>query len=56
MSKPTAMGTILADQLVKDYYDSHNGTYPEKVSYTLWAMKQCAIMDLWKPRSMPCLV
>lgn len=35
----TAMGTILADQLVKDYYDSHNGTYPEKVSYTLWAME-----------------
>jgi cobaltochelatase CobN len=35
----TAMGEILADQLVEDYYNSHNGTYPEKVSYTLWAME-----------------
>nr|WP_321420603.1 cobaltochelatase subunit CobN [uncultured Methanomethylovorans sp.] len=35
----TAMGAILADQLAEDYYNSHNGTYPEKVSYTLWAME-----------------
>ncbi len=35
----TEMGTVLADQLVEDYYNSHNGTYPEKVSYTLWAME-----------------
>jgi cobaltochelatase CobN len=35
----TAMGAVLADQLVEDYYNSHNGTYPEKVSYTLWAME-----------------
>jgi len=35
----TAMGAVLADQLVEDYYNSHNGTYPIKVSYTLWAME-----------------
>ncbi|WP_244602146.1 cobaltochelatase subunit CobN [Methanococcoides methylutens] len=34
-----AMGVILADQLVEDYYTNHNGTYPNKVSYVLWAME-----------------
>ncbi len=33
-----AMGAILADQLVEDYY-SNNGAYPSKVSYVLWAME-----------------
>ncbi|WP_319506857.1 cobaltochelatase subunit CobN [uncultured Methanolobus sp.] len=32
------MGSLLADQLVEDYY-SNNGAYPEKVSYVLWAME-----------------
>ncbi len=35
----TTMGEILADQLIEDYYKNNNGTYPEKVSYTLWAME-----------------
>lgn len=35
----TIMGDILADQLVEDYRKNNNGTYPEKVSYTLWAME-----------------
>jgi len=35
----TIMGGILADQLVEDYRNNNNGTYPEKVSYTLWAME-----------------
>ena len=34
-----AMGAVLADQLVENYYNSHNSTYPEKVSYVLWAME-----------------
>lgn len=32
------MGAILADQLVENYY-SNNSTYPNKVSYVLWAME-----------------
>ena len=34
-----AMGAMLADQLVEDYYNNHNDTYPNKVSYVLWAME-----------------
>jgi len=35
----TIMGDILADQLIEDYYNNHNATYPNKVSYTLWAIE-----------------
>ncbi len=35
----TIMGEILAGQLIDDYYRNNNGTYPDKVSYTLWAME-----------------
>ncbi|MBN1322955.1 MAG: cobaltochelatase subunit CobN [Methanotrichaceae archaeon] len=35
----TIMGEILANQLIEDYINNNNGTYPEKVSYTLWAME-----------------
>lgn len=33
------MGDMLATQLVEDYYNNNNGTYPRKVSYTLWALE-----------------
>ncbi|WP_338101228.1 cobaltochelatase subunit CobN [Methanococcoides seepicolus] len=35
----TAMGTILANQLVQQYYTTHNETYPNKVAYVLWSME-----------------
>ncbi|WP_242492605.1 cobaltochelatase subunit CobN [Methanolobus psychrotolerans] len=35
----SAMGAILADQLLVHYYSNNNNTYPNKVSYVLWAME-----------------
>ncbi|MEA1984823.1 MAG: cobaltochelatase subunit CobN [Euryarchaeota archaeon] len=35
----TVMGTTLADQLVQQYYDTHNNTYPNKVAYVLWSVE-----------------
>ncbi|TQD29550.1 cobaltochelatase subunit CobN [Methanolobus vulcani] len=34
----SAMGAILADQLVEKYYAEHSA-YPDKISYTMWAME-----------------
>ncbi|MDA0524166.1 cobaltochelatase subunit CobN [Methanococcoides alaskense] len=33
----TTMGAILANQLVQQYHDTHNNTYPNKVAYVLWS-------------------
>ncbi|MCD4806765.1 MAG: cobaltochelatase subunit CobN, partial [Methanococcoides sp.] len=35
----TAMGAILANQLVQQYHDTHNNTYPNKVAYVLWSVE-----------------
>ncbi|KAB3543398.1 MAG: cobaltochelatase subunit CobN [ANME-2 cluster archaeon] len=34
-----AMGVILADQLLKQYKETHNGTYPDKVDFILWSVE-----------------
>ncbi|TQD29551.1 cobaltochelatase subunit CobN [Methanolobus vulcani] len=34
----SAMGAILADQLVEKYYAEHSA-YPDKISYTMWVME-----------------
>ncbi|MEA1965795.1 MAG: cobaltochelatase subunit CobN, partial [Euryarchaeota archaeon] len=34
-----AMGVILADQLLEQYKETHNGTYPNKVSFILWSVE-----------------
>ena len=38
-AETTVMGAILADQLVQQYYTTHNNTYPDKVTYVLWSME-----------------
>jgi cobaltochelatase CobN len=35
----TAMGVILADQLLEQYKETHNGTYPNKVAFILWSVE-----------------
>ena len=35
----TLMGTNLGDQLVQQYYTTHNNTYPDKVTFVLWSME-----------------
>ena len=34
-----AMGIILADQLLEQYKETHNGTYPDKVDFILWSVE-----------------
>lgn len=34
-----AMGVILADQLLKQYKETHNDTYPDKVDFILWSVE-----------------
>jgi cobaltochelatase CobN len=34
-----AMGVILADQLLEQYKETHNGTYPNKVAFILWSVE-----------------
>lgn len=34
-----ALGAILADQLVEQYGQSHNSTYPNKVGFVLWSVE-----------------
>jgi cobaltochelatase CobN len=34
-----AMGVILADQLLEQYKETHNGTYPDKVDFILWSVE-----------------
>ena len=34
-----AMGVILADQLLEQYKETHNDTYPNKVSFILWSVE-----------------
>ncbi len=36
-AETTVMGAILADQLVQQYYTTHNNTYPNKVAFVLWS-------------------
>ncbi|WP_440954277.1 cobaltochelatase subunit CobN [Methanosarcina sp. Mfa9] len=31
------IGTEMADEMLRQYRESHNGSYPEKVAYVLWA-------------------
>jgi cobaltochelatase CobN len=33
------MGAILGDQLVQQYYTTHNKTYPDKVTFVLWSVE-----------------
>ena len=33
------MGVILADQLLEQYKETHNGTYPNKVAFILWSVE-----------------
>jgi cobaltochelatase CobN len=35
----TVMGTILGDQMVQQYYTTHNNTYPDKVTFVLWSVE-----------------
>ncbi len=34
-----AMGVILADQLLEQYKETHNDTYPNKVAFILWSVE-----------------
>jgi cobaltochelatase CobN len=34
-----AIGAIMADQLLKQYQDSHDGVYPNKVGFILWSIE-----------------
>jgi cobaltochelatase CobN len=33
------LGSMLAEQMLESYKATHNGTYPEKVSYILWSVE-----------------
>ncbi|HJH32703.1 MAG TPA: cobaltochelatase subunit CobN [Methanosarcinaceae archaeon] len=35
----TVMGAVLGDQMVQQYYTTHNNTYPDKVTFVLWSVE-----------------
>jgi cobaltochelatase CobN len=35
----TAMGAMLADEMVQQYYTTHSNTYPDKVTFVLWSVE-----------------
>ncbi|KGK99331.1 protoporphyrin IX magnesium chelatase [Methanococcoides methylutens] len=38
-SETLILGDMLADQMLEQYRASHNGSYPKKVTYVLWAVE-----------------